>query len=122
MAGVKEGSFQRLDTWLERLLAAPLSTRDELLAQCDDAGLRRELQSLLAGDADAGPLDRVPLQLATRALARSAEHARAGSTLGGYRLLDLLGEGGMAVVWRTERGDGAIAREVALKCLKIGLA
>ena len=120
MAGVKEGSFQRLDTWLERLLAAPLSTRDELLAQCDDAGLRRELQSLLAGDADAGPLDRVPLQLATRALARSAEHARAGSTLGGYRLLDLLGEGGMAVVWRAERGTSAAEAAMQPKLFRHG--
>ncbi len=121
MTGTQAIRFQKLDLWLEQLLAAPLSARDDLLAECADADLRRELRALLASDVD-GPLDRAPLQLAASALARNPENARAGSSIGGYRLLDLLGEGGMAVVWRAARDDGAIAREVALKCLKIGLA
>jgi eukaryotic-like serine/threonine-protein kinase len=41
--------------------------------------------------------------------------ARAGSTLGPYRLGDEIGRGGMGVVYRAERGDGEFTRSVALK-------
>ena len=39
-----------------------------------------------------------------------------GDTLGGYRLEESLGEGGMGLVFRARAEDG---REVALKVLKI---
>lgn len=38
-----------------------------------------------------------------------------GQRLGPWRLLRLLGEGGMSVVWLAERDDGQITRQVALK-------
>ncbi|MBK7013954.1 MAG: serine/threonine protein kinase [Xanthomonadales bacterium] len=40
---------------------------------------------------------------------------------GAYRLLRLLGEGGMGVVWLGERTDGAYEQQVAVKVLKRGM-
>jgi eukaryotic-like serine/threonine-protein kinase len=42
---------------------------------------------------------------------------QSGTTIGPYRLIKPLGEGGMASVWLAERIDGQLKREVALKLL-----
>jgi serine/threonine-protein kinase len=40
---------------------------------------------------------------------------REGASVGPYRLLRLLGEGGMGSVWLAERADGLVSRPIALK-------
>ena len=45
----------------------------------------------------------------------------AGDRLGAWRLLQLLGSGGMGEVWRAERADGAYQGEAAVKLLKRGM-
>jgi serine/threonine protein kinase len=42
-------------------------------------------------------------------------HSAIGSEVGPYRLIALLGRGGMSTVWLAERTDGALYRRVALK-------
>jgi serine/threonine-protein kinase len=37
--------------------------------------------------------------------------------VGSYRVLSLLGQGGMGSVWLAERADGLFARQVALKLI-----
>lgn len=44
-----------------------------------------------------------------------------GNTIGPYRVVAELGRGGMAVVYRAERADGAFAQQVALKIIKRGI-
>lgn len=46
-------------------------------------------------------------------------HGQAGQLVGGYRLLQPLGAGGMAEVWLAERADGSFERQVALKLLAV---
>src|ERR1700723_822950 len=45
----------------------------------------------------------------------SASDRRPGDRVGPYRLIRLLGEGGMAEVWLAQRADGSLKREGALK-------
>ena len=74
------------------------------------ADLRLEVESLLAADDRAQTFLEVP---AVEAAAHPP--ARPGQLLGPFRLVELIGEGGMATVYRAERVDGAYTQQVALK-------
>ena len=45
-----------------------------------------------------------------------------GETLGAYKLISHIGEGGMSNVWLAERSDGRFARQVAVKFLRLAVA
>jgi len=121
----REEDFTQLDAWLDKLLDATPAERTQILAACADTTLRDRLCALLAAESHSGPLDETPQTLARTVLdagaARAAE-ARRGARMGAYRIASLLGEGGSATVWLGTRDDGAITHEVAVKCLKSGLA
>lgn len=50
------------------------------------------------------------------------EPSLAGETVGAYRLLSRIGEGGMGSVWLAERNDGRFERQVAVKFLRFPIA
>jgi eukaryotic-like serine/threonine-protein kinase len=52
----------------------------------------------------------------------SDEASLTGRTIGAYRLLSPLGQGGMGTVWLAERSDGRFERRVAIKFLRFSLA
>lgn len=108
-----------------RLMRAALDITDAargawLDEQCaDDAALRAEVGQLLAADAaDVGMLDE-PLndQIARGAIGADS---RIGRRLGPYVLTELLGRGGMGVVYRGERTQGGFVQVVAVKLLRSG--
>ena len=55
-----------------------------------------------------------------RASRRTLPGLGAGDLLGPWRLEELIGEGGISVVFRAARADGAFTRRVAIKVLKFG--
>ncbi len=85
-----------------------------------DAALGADLQSLLAEHEDlheSGFLDHA-LPLADRpAETQSLE----GQVVGAYRLISLIGQGGMGSVWLAERCDGRFEGRAAVKLLNIAL-
>ena len=85
-----------------------------------DAGLREELDSLLAADARAGA-DFLDTPAPVGLLAEEPRDRLAGRRLGPYRLVAQIGSGGMGEVYRAVRADEQYHQEVAIKIVRSSL-
>jgi len=113
--------LRRLNALLEEALALPAAERAGWLAgrADDERTFVPELARLLARAAvETDTFMRRPAAAALDEMA--ATEPAAGDLIGPWRLLQPLGEGGMATVWCAERADGTLAREVALKLPRLG--
>lgn len=111
--------LRRLNALLEEALALPAPQRAQWLAArpAAEADFVPELGRLLARAAvETDTFMRRPAAAALDELAAAESRPdAAGDRIGPWRLLQPLGEGGMATVWLAERADGQLARQVALK-------
>ncbi|MEP7097201.1 MAG: serine/threonine-protein kinase [Dokdonella sp.] len=94
----------------EQVIAVDPAERAVLLdRECaGDAALHANVEALLQADAAAGDFLSHPL---------SGRSDRSGERLGSYRLMHLIGNGGMGSVYQAERADGAFAKPIAIKLL-----
>ncbi|HKY92070.1 MAG TPA: hypothetical protein VJM11_13570, partial [Nevskiaceae bacterium] len=107
----------RFDALLDAALTMRPDEREAFLDRQSgtEAGMVGEVRALLAaagsGDALDGPVAR---SLRTAPVA-ALPH---GTLVGTWRLLELVGRGGMGEVYRAERTDGAFEQQVAIKLIR----
>ncbi|HUF11128.1 MAG TPA: serine/threonine-protein kinase, partial [Rhodothermales bacterium] len=118
--------WQKLTDLFEAALAMPESAREAWLREaCADLDLRREVIEMLeAHEEDSCILDQ-PAQTYAADLIRdgiSLERETQLGFVGSYRLLELIGSGGMGNVYLGERADGQFKQRVAIKVLRSALS
>lgn len=110
----------RLEALFPDLLALPAERRVAFLDRhcAGRPALRVELESLLAIDTTFSFLDHAPRVLEAAVPIASSVALAAGERLGAWRIVRLLGHGGMGEVYLAERAEGGFAQAAALKRLR----
>ena len=115
MSTLSPDQWQEISPYLDHALSLPAEERARWLADfraknCDLSGL---LETLLDEHRELSQENFLEAQPARPA----SESCSSGETLGAYKLLSRIGEGGMGSVWLAERHDGRFERQVAIKFL-----
>jgi len=110
-----------LSPYLDEALEIPTGDRGAWLEHvfARDPGVARDLQKLLA---DRDLLQNSSfLESAIPVEAALLNESLEGRTIGSYRLLSRIGQGGMGSVWLAERCDGRFDAQAAVKLLNVAL-
>ena len=112
--------WRRIEDLFHAVLEAPDAEHGALLAACEDDGIRREVEELLDAEsaADAHLAGAVGEALEDAFTLTDSEDAP--ERVGPYRVLEKIGEGGLATVYLAERDDEYSMR-VAIKMIKRGM-
>lgn len=122
--GTSSETLVRLRSYFDSVIDLPAGARlawlDEHVAHLED---RAAILALLrADDTDRGVLDTPADQLAGRMKTDGpALESLVGQNIGAFRLVRLLGKGGMAAVFLGQRQVGDFEQQVAIKLLRRGL-
>jgi non-specific serine/threonine protein kinase/serine/threonine-protein kinase len=116
--------WRRLDQLFGEASEIPTARREDWLRALppDDQPLAEELRSLLSAHERGGDFLEAAVAQAELALGAYPEPDLLGRRIGAYRLVRLLGRGGMGAVYLAERADDAFHQRVAIKLLPWALA
>jgi serine/threonine protein kinase len=96
----------------------PGSELPQFLETLPDPEVRREVATLIESATGAGQMLRDVVAAEAAHLGAAQNSALLGRRIGAYRLLELLGEGGMGTVYAAERADDQYSARVAVKVLR----
>src|SRR6478672_4022505 len=118
MATLSPERWQEISPYLDQALSLPEGERVAWLnsfhaEKPELADLLRELLQESRAVAEEHFLEHSPAAVADSSLA--------GQTIGAYRLISPIGQGGMGSVWLAERSDGRFERKVAVKFLRFSV-
>lgn len=116
--------WKQIENLFAQAIDCPQPERAGFLDQAcqGDEELRRELESLLACDAPDQRLVEIPAEFAVSPSANAeSDSDMAGRRIGAYRLIRLIGHGGMGAVYLGVRDDDQYQKQVAVKLLKRGM-
>jgi predicted Ser/Thr protein kinase len=107
----------RVDALLDELLDMSSEGRNPFLARrcADDPAVRAEVESLLNAASSVGDFLSEPATLGPET---AVGDMPAGTRVGVWRIGNLLGRGGMGVVYEAERAEGDFHQRVAVKLLR----
>ena len=111
--------WQRMEALFDQAMERPDGERGSFLDEAcsGDPELRRDVGALIASAPTSGDVLRDAVASEVQLLATAAVTAQVGRRIGPFRLLRLLGEGGMGAVYLAERDDAQFAHQVAIKIL-----
>ena len=116
--------WRQIQTIFAQAVECPTGQRQQLLDRvCEgDPALKQELASLLASDLPDEPLVEVPEVFSKSPEAGGDPGAdMTGRRIGPYRIIRLIGHGGMGAVYLGTRDDDQYKKQVAIKLLKRGM-
>jgi len=114
--------WRRIDELFRTVADRPPAERGAYLTRVcgDDEELRREVLELLAHETAGGFLEN-PIKRAAHAVTSEAPDELLGQRIGPYRLLRVIGRGGMGAVYEAARDDEQFDQRVALKLIRRGM-
>jgi eukaryotic-like serine/threonine-protein kinase len=117
---IPRARWQQIQSLFEQLVDTRESDRAEHLARVcgEDSELRSSVESLLKSDERHGDQLLSAISEAAESLLEDHQDRLIGKRIGPYRIVSILGHGGMSVVYRGERDDSKYQQIVAIKVLQ----
>ena len=117
--------WSKIKQIFQQALDKPAAEREAFVRRAcgDDAGLRQAVLDMLAADAAAGSFLETPeadFQAVLGGEPRD-DDAYLNTQVGAYRLTEVIGKGGMGIVYLGVRDDSEFQREVAVKLIRSGM-
>ena len=115
-------SLDRLESLFVAALQRPPADRAAHLDQAcaDDPALRERVEALLRAEGAAGDFLESPAPSPVVTVDEQPAGEVPGTTIGPYKLIQQIGEGGMGTVWMAQQTE-PVRRLVAIKLIKAGM-